>query len=302
MGVMRRVVTGPDERGAFRIPKSKVKVGEMDRDRHDRAKRLGWFEVDKVSHAKVTVVGCGALGNEAVKDLILLGFRRITLIDMDRVVGANLNRCLFFCDADAENGELKVEAVRRGAMALAKGAKIKVHAEKVEILGDGLCKNTDIILGCLDNIAARLHVNAHARKADVPYIDGATNGLVGKVQVVTGDGPCLECSMNRTHMKIINMRQSCTGEDVSFYTPRLAAEITTTSIVAAVQVREALKLVHGLKDSALRGLFYYDGMKNESSVLDLDVNPRCPHHPADKAHHAAGTTALAGEVDDLGQG
>jgi hypothetical protein len=29
----------------------------MDRDRHDRAKRLGWFDMDKVSHAKVTVVG-----------------------------------------------------------------------------------------------------------------------------------------------------------------------------------------------------------------------------------------------------
>jgi molybdopterin/thiamine biosynthesis adenylyltransferase len=275
----------------------------MDRDRHDRAKRLGWFDMDKVSHAKVTVVGCGALGNEAVKDLVLLGFRHITLVDMDFVVGANLNRCLFFTDADAEKGTAKVEAVKRGALALAPEAKIAAHSKRVEDLGEGLVKDADVLLGCLDNIAARLHVNGHARKAGVPYIDGATNGLIGKVQVVAGEGPCLECSMNRSHMKVINMRQSCTGEDVSFYTPRLAAEITTTSIVAAVQVREALKLVHGLKDSVLKGMFYYDGMKNESSILEVEVNPRCPHHGAAKALEGTGsTTGAPGEVDDLGQG
>jgi molybdopterin/thiamine biosynthesis adenylyltransferase len=222
---------------------------------------------------------------------------------MDRVVGANLNRCLFFTDADAEKGTAKVEAVKRGALVLAPEAEIKAHSKKVEDLGEGLVKDADVLLGCLDNIAARLHVNGHARKAGVPYIDGATNGLIGKVQVVAGEGPCLECSMNRSHMKVINMRQSCTGEDVSFYTPRLAAEITTTSIVAAVQVREALKLVHGLKDSVLKGMFYYDGMKNESSILEVEVNPRCPHHGVAKALEGTGsTTGASGEVDDLGQG
>jgi molybdopterin/thiamine biosynthesis adenylyltransferase len=246
-------------------------------------------------------VGCGALGNEVVKDLVLLGFKDITLVDMDKVVGANLNRCLFFSNNDAVKGTLKVKAVKRGAKALAPDVKITVHAKKVEDLGEALTKDTDVILGCLDNIAARLHVNAYARKAGLPYIDGATNGLVGKVQVVGPNGPCLECSMNRTHMKALNLRQSCTGEDVSFFTPRLAAEITTTSIIAAVQVREALKFVHGMKDKILNGLFFYDGMRNESSVLEIDINPKCQHHSRSVVAGLV-STVKPGEVDDLGQG
>jgi molybdopterin-synthase adenylyltransferase len=286
-------------RGAFRIPNRKLKVGEMDTDRHDRAKRLGWFDLAKVTSAKVTVVGCGALGNEVVKDLVLLGFKNITLVDMDIVVGANLNRCLFFSNNDAVKGVLKVKAVKRGAMALAPDVKFTVHAKRVEELGEVLTQDTDVILGCLDNIAARLHVNAYARKAGRPYIDGATNGLVGKVQVVSSDGPCLECTMNKTHMKALNLRQSCTGEDISFFTPRLAAEITTTSIIAAIQVREALKLVHDLKDKALTGLFFYDGMRNESSVLEIEVNPKCSHHSRSEDTELS-ATGTPGEVDDLG--
>jgi len=276
----------------------------MDKDRHDRAKRLGWFDLNKVSSAKVTVVGCGALGNEAVKDLALLGFKDLTLVDMDKVVGANLNRCLFFSNNDAVTGTLKVKAVMRGAKALAPDIKFTVRAKKVEDLGEELVDGADIILGCLDNIAARVHINAYARKAGVPYIDGGTNGLVGKVQVVRDTGPCLECGMNRTHMKVMNMRQSCTGEDVTFFTPRLAAEITTTSVIAAVQVREALKIVCGLDDKLLSGLFYYDGLRNESSVLELDINPKCPHHSSEKVGDGAGIMSTGarkpGEVDDLG--
>jgi len=250
----------------------------MDRDRHDRAKRLGWFDMDRVSSAKVTVAGCGALGNEAVKDLVLLGFRDLTLVDMDRVMGSNLNRCLFFTETDARSGALKVDAVARGAQALAPDVRVKKLACTVEKLGEKLVQDVDVILGCLDNVAARLHVNGYARKAGIPYIDGATNGLSGKVMVVGKDGPCIECAMNKSHMKVLNLRQSCTGEDISFFTPRLAAEVTTTSIVAAVQVREALKLVHGLQDKVLKGVFYYDGMRNESNLLEVEVGPKCPHH------------------------
>jgi molybdopterin/thiamine biosynthesis adenylyltransferase len=293
--------SNPNGRGAFRIPNSKLKVGEMDTDRHDRAKRLGWFDLAKVTSVNVTVVGCGALGNEVVKDLVLLGFKNITLVDMDKVVGANLNRCLFFSNNDALKGTLKVKAVKRGAKALSPDVNITVYAKKVEDLREALTKDTDVILGCLDNIAARLHVNAYARKAGLPYIDGATNGLVGKVQVVGPHGPCLECSMNRTHMKTLNLRQSCTGEDVSFFTPRLAAEITTTSIIAAVQVREALKIVHGLKDKVLEGLFFYDGMRNESSILEIEENPKCPHHSKAEGNGLV-STGTPEEVDDLGQG
>lgn len=260
----------------------------MDQDRFDRSKRLGWFELERVRSANITVVGCGALGNEVVKDLVLSGFRKIVLVDMDMVQGSNMNRCLFFTRKDMEEKNLKVNVVKKGALSLDPGLDIKVHASRVEDLDSDVINDSDVVMGCLDNIAARIHVNAHSKASGIPYIDGATDGMVGKVQVVLDEGPCLECNMNRSHMRIMNIRKSCTGEEFTFFEPRVAGEITTTSVVAAIQVREALKVVHGLGDKVMRGAFYYDGMRNEGSVLELHANPRCPHHAEGKA-----TLALA---------
>ena len=86
-----------------------LRPGYLDEDKHERSKRLDWFNLEKIQDAKVLVVGCGAIGNETVKNLILAGFRKIVLVDMDHVVHSNLNRCVFFDDEDAERKRLKAE-------------------------------------------------------------------------------------------------------------------------------------------------------------------------------------------------
>jgi hypothetical protein len=92
------------------------------------------------------------------------------------------------------------------------------------------------------------------------------------------DEPCLECTMNKTHMKIMEKRFSCTGRDVTFFSDKLPAEITTTSIISAVAVREALKITSKRKDVLAGKLFYYNGSNNLSDIYEIDINPECPHH------------------------
>ena len=62
------------------------------------------------------------------------------------------------------------------------------------------------------------------------------------------------------------------------FDPKLAAEITTTAVIAAVQVREALKLTNEQRRLCIRNMFYYDAPRNLSEVLQVDLNPKCPHH------------------------
>jgi ThiF family len=67
------------------------------RDRNARLALLdGWWERSVVHSARVGVVGVGALGNEILKNLALLDFRSVLLVDRDTVEMSNLSRSVLF--------------------------------------------------------------------------------------------------------------------------------------------------------------------------------------------------------------
>ncbi|MDW5564068.1 MAG: ThiF family adenylyltransferase [Methanomassiliicoccus sp.] len=256
-----------------------IRTGEEDADRWDRSRRIDWLDMGRVQAARFLVLGAGALGNEVVKDLVLAGAREITVVDMDRVVRSNLSRCVLFRERDSAEHRWKVEAVAERARDLDPEVRVRAVAGRIEQLEEREWKDSDIVLGCLDNIAARLHANAHSYHHGTPYIDGGTDGFSGRVQVIVPPStPCLQCGLNQSHYRILEKRYSCTGADVTYYEPSMAAEITTTSIVAAVQVREALKIVSGRSDAAVRNVIHYNGLRNTWDELEMSFEPACPLH------------------------
>jgi molybdopterin/thiamine biosynthesis adenylyltransferase len=256
-----------------------LRAGAVDQDVLDRSRRIGWLDLDAVSRAKVLMVGAGAIGNEVAKDLVLSGFKRITIVDMDHVVGSNLSRCLFFSKQDVREKAKKAEVVAKGLRDLANDLELVAITSRIEDMPDSVFSDHDIVLGCLDNVAARIHVGSHAYPAGRVLVDGAMDGFVGKVMVVRPpDGACLQCGMNRTHSKIASLRFSCTGKDIVFHEPRVPAEITTTSVVAAVMVREALKVVSGRFENLLSNCLYYDGFRNVSEEMEVPRDPWCVVH------------------------
>lgn len=256
-----------------------IRAGEIDQDRWERSRRIEWLDMERVQAASFLIVGAGALGNEVVKDLVLAGARHLTLVDMDRVVRSNLNRCVFFREDDHEARRFKTEAVASRAKELDPEVDIRTFEHRIEELGDQEWGKHDIVLGCLDNVAARLHANAHSYHRAVPYIDGGTNGFAGRVQVIVPPStPCLQCGLNRSHYRILEKRHSCTGSEVTFFEPKVPAEITTTALIAAVQVRESLKLVCRRPDAVIRHVLHYNGLRNSWDELELSFDPECPMH------------------------
>ena len=44
---------------------------------------LSWFKQERLDRANVMVVGCGALGNEVLKNLALFGVGHVVVVDFD---------------------------------------------------------------------------------------------------------------------------------------------------------------------------------------------------------------------------
>ncbi len=252
----------------------------IDEDKHDRQKRVTGWNQEKITTAKVCVVGAGALGNEVVKNLLQLGVGKITIIDYDTIVKANLNRCVLFTEADAEKGVLKAEALRTRAKEFNKNAIVTPVIENVEKLDDTFFADFDVVFGCLDNLGARLHTNANTY-GKVPFIDGGTTGFFGKVQVVSSPSACIECPMSKQDYGILWRKYSCVGEMLDVLDPKMPALPTTTSIVSAVQVNEFLKIIHGnaFQSQTLVGKYWaYNGLTGESKTYSLTKRSNCPVH------------------------
>lgn len=253
--------------------------GGADIDRFDRSRRIDWIDLDSVLQTNCLVVGAGALGNEVVKNLVLSGFRSIVIVDMDHIVTSNLNRCLFFREGESYRRELKAKVLAEKAGELDSEVRVEARVSRIQELPDHDWEHFDVVLGCLDNIAARLHVNSHAYHMGIPYIDGGTYGMAGKVQVILPPStPCFQCGLNRSHYRVLEKRFSCTGKDVTFFEPKIPAEITTTSLIAAVQVREAMKITSGMMDKCIKHVLHYNGLTGMYEELELLIDSECPLH------------------------
>lgn len=241
--------------------------------RFDRMERTDWIDMDKIHSANVLVAGAGALGNETVKCLALAGFRKITIADPDLVEESNLSRCVLFRSRDI--GRNKADAAAAAARDLDADCEAVSFNGRVQLLD---LLPFGIYIGCLDNISARLHLNSHAAYYRTPYIDGSIDGFRGRMHIVLGNGACLECGMNRTHLDELHRTFSCMPGIVREDRRIISSGVTTVSVIAAMCVREAIKIVCGCEHLCSRGVSYYDGISGRVDILALEVNARCPNH------------------------
>ncbi|MFH1056297.1 MAG: ThiF family adenylyltransferase [Candidatus Micrarchaeota archaeon] len=249
----------------------------IDDDRFDRQKRVKGWDQQKVSNARILVVGGGALGNEVVKLLLQLGANDITVVDHDNIVKANLNRCIFFTEKDAEEKALKAEVLAREAKKVNPNATVKAVPKMIELVGEDFFGNFDVAFGCLDNLAARMHLNAQTY-GKTPFIDGGINAFNGRVQTIRAPFACLECGFSKADYKILWKKYSCVGETLDFFDPKMPSIATAASITASLQVNEFLKIIHGVGETLEGKFLFYDGLKNEFKILSLEKKKGCTVH------------------------
>src|ERR1700761_862398 len=126
---------------------SEVKIAPSDlhEDRYSRLRLIPWWDQTKIRAARVLVVGAGALGNEILKNLALLGFQKIVVVDLDRIEESNLSRTVLFRTEDI--GRYKAEVAAKSLRSVA--PEIQVQPLVANVLygcGLGLFAWSDVIL------------------------------------------------------------------------------------------------------------------------------------------------------------
>jgi molybdopterin/thiamine biosynthesis adenylyltransferase len=261
-------------------PPNMVTVGaqEVREDRYSRLGLIPWWDQNKIRETKVLVIGAGALGNEILKNLGLLGFRDIVVMDLDRIEESNLSRTVLFRTENV--GEFKANAAARSVEALNGESNVRALVGNVmHDCGLGLFSWSDVILAGLDNREARLWINRCAWKMNRPWIDGAIEGINGVARVfVAGSAPCYECTLGETDWKLLEKRMSCnllTRE--SNVEGKVPTTPTISSIIAGIQVQEAVKLIHGMPTLAGHG-FVFEGLNHSSYRVEYTANANCMSH------------------------
>jgi len=261
-------------------PPIPVRIGEEEvlEDRFSRFRLIPWWDQKKLQSARVLVIGAGALGNEILKNLVLLGFERIVIVDLDKIEESNLSRSILFRSSDV--GSYKAEAAARSVLALAPNVKVKpLVANVVQDCGLGIFAWSDVIIAGLDNREARLWINRCAWKMNRPWIDGAIEGINGVAKVfVAGAAPCYECTLGETDWKLLQQRMSCNLLLREANTEgKVATTPTISSVIAGIEVQEAVKLLHGMPTLAGSG-FVFEGLNHTSYKVEYTANPDCMSH------------------------
>ena len=218
--------------------------------------------------SRALIIGCGALGSAQAESLARAGVGKLRIADRDFVEASNLQRQTMFTERDADERIPKAVAAANHIREI--NADIEVEAEIADVNYSNverLIKDCDVVLDGTDNFATRYLINDACVKHQVNWIYGAAVGSYGVTMTIRPhQTPCLRCVFEEAPPAA----SAPTCDTAGVIMPII-------SVVAAVQVTEALKLLTGNTKDLHGTLMQFDVWRNEwRKIKPGDPSPRCP--------------------------
>lgn len=162
-------------------------------------KCIGSNSVDQLRKSKVLLVGAGGIGCELLKDLILLQFGEIHVVDLDTIDLSNLNRQFLFRQRDIKQPKslTAVKAVQKFSNSNLISYQGNIMDNKEFPLK--WFAQFDIVYNALDNLSARRYVNKICQFTGKPLMESGTSGFDGYIQpIIPGETECFDCTGKET--------------------------------------------------------------------------------------------------------
>ena len=145
--------------------------------RHLLMSDIGESGQQKLSQARVLIVGMGGLGCPVSLYLTAAGVGSISICDPDRVDKTNLQRQILYETADC--GNLKVACAKDRLEAL--NPNVVIDTFPCQVDDKILAGNYDVVIDCTDNLDARQLINQICYDEGVPFVSAAAIGWEGQL-------------------------------------------------------------------------------------------------------------------------
>lgn len=243
-------------------------------------KRMGVVqEYEKIRTYSVLIVGIGGVGSVVAEMLTRCGIGKLVLFDYDKVELANMNR-LFY--RPEQSGMSKVEASLHTLRAINPDVEFETYNENIttsknyELLLDRITRGglagqrIDLVLGCVDNYAARMTINQACNELGQVWMESGVseNAVSGHIQtIIPGRYACFECAPPAV------VASGGNELDIKREGVCAASLPTTMGIIAGFLAQASLKYL--LKFGSVANFLGYDALGDFFPTYPMAPNPDC---------------------------
>ncbi len=223
----------------------------------------------RLLESRVVVVGAGALGASIGEQLARSGIGFIRILDRDILEESNLGRQSLYTADDVRRRMPKAAALASHLKEF--NPQIEIEARVADLAPDNVTDHfadAHLIIDGADNLETRYLINDFAVRGGTPWIYGGCVGSRGlTATVLPGVTPCLRCLFPEAPPA---------GTVETCETSGIIAPAAT--LIASLEVAEALKVLVGTTDRVRRGWLSVDLWSFRIVELGADTtpDPECP--------------------------
>lgn len=216
---------------------------------------------DKLSNARVLVIGSGGLGCAILPYLAGAGVGTIGLVDGDTISLSNLHRQALYTEQDL--GKLKVDCASNKLKSINSQITINTYPEFLSVDNAvEVIKNYDIVVDATDRIPARYLINDACVLTKKPFVHAALYRFQSQVSVFNyKNGPTYRCLYPEPPLTT----QSCDTAGI------LGSSV---AIVGGLQANEVMKMILSVGTVLSGQLLVNDFLNNKQSIFKFNKNKK----------------------------
>ncbi|MEH6680178.1 MAG: HesA/MoeB/ThiF family protein [Sediminicola sp.] len=216
----------------------------------------------RLTEARVLVVGIGGLGIPVLQYLNAMGVGTLGIMDHDTVDMSNLQRQVLYSESDIGKSKLQV------ALRILRAQNSETHFKPYDVFLNpenalDIINDFDVVVDASDNFATRYLVNDACVILGKPFVYGALHGFEGQVSVFNyNNGPTYRCLFPT--IPGANEVPNCDDNGVLGVVP---------GIIGTLQALETVKVISGVGKVLSGKLLLFDALEQSYQKIGFNLRP-----------------------------